>query len=366
MQTTEVEPQVGLNSGRRMPVLGMGTATYPIPPDETITTAVIDAIALGYRHFDTASVYGSERAVGRAIATALERGLVGSREELFVTTKLWCTDMHADRVVPALQESLRTLGLEYIDLYLIHYPVRLKGEKQIVFTSEDMMTVDMPTVWEAMEKCQSLGLAKSIGVSNFTCKKLADLLNHARIPPAVNQVSRHCVEVHPIWQQRKLRDFCSEKGIHVSAYSPLGAVGVFWGSDAVLECEEVKRIAQSMGKSRAQVNKLLPLPCAERKHCSTKSCRQLIIDLISTIPYRLMYGQVCLRWGVEQGVSVVVKSFNKERLKENMEIFDWRLKEEDKERLSLIIPQKRLILVEPFISPNGFYKSHADFWDGDV
>ncbi|CAD5191461.1 unnamed protein product [Musa acuminata subsp. malaccensis] len=222
----EVEPQVVLNSGRRMPVLGMGTATYPVPPDETTTTAVIDAIGLGYRHLDTASVYCSERAVGRAIATALERGLIGSRDELFVTTKLWCTDMHADRVVPALQESLRTLGLEYIDLYLIHYPVRLKGEKRMVFTGEDMIPLDMPTVWEAMEKCQSLGLAKSIGVSNFTCKKLADLLNHARIPPAVNQV-----EVNPIWQQRKLRDFCSEKGIHVSAYSPLGAVGVLWGSN---------------------------------------------------------------------------------------------------------------------------------------
>ncbi|CAL9148530.1 non-functional NADPH-dependent codeinone reductase 2-like [Musa acuminata AAA Group] len=317
----EVEPQVVLNSGRRMPLLGMGTATYPVPPDETITTAVIDAIGLGYRHLDTASVYGSERAVGRAIATALERGLIGSRDELFVTTKLWCTDMHADRVVPALQESLRTLGLEYIDLYLIHHPVRLKGEKRMVFTGEDVIPLDMPTVWEAMEKCQSLGLAKSIGVSNFTCKKLADLLNHARIPPAVNQV-----EVNPIWQQRKLRDFCSEKGIHVSAYSPLGAIGVFWGSNEVMECEEVKRIAQSVGKSIAQV---------------------------------------CLRWGVEQGVSVLVKSFNGERLKENMQIFDWHLKEEDKERLSLV-PQKRLILVEPFISPTGFYKSHAEFWDGDV
>ncbi|KAJ8498497.1 hypothetical protein OPV22_009049 [Ensete ventricosum] len=123
----------------------------------------------------------------------------------------------------------------------------------------------MPTVWEAMEKCQSLGLAKSIGVSNFTCKKLADLLTHARIPPAVNQV-----EVHPIWQQRKLRDLCSEKGIHVTAYSPLGAVGAVWGSNAVLECEEVKRIAQSMGKSRAQVNKLLPHPGMLKMGCRTR------------------------------------------------------------------------------------------------
>ena len=93
----------------------------------------------------------------------------------------------------------RTLGLEYIDLYLIHYPVRLKGEKRMVFTSEDIIPLDMSTVWEAMEKCQSLGLAKSIGVSNFTCKKLADLLNHARIPPAVNQVSRNSIESIPFF-----------------------------------------------------------------------------------------------------------------------------------------------------------------------
>ncbi|RRT77668.1 hypothetical protein B296_00000849 [Ensete ventricosum] len=278
--------QVMLSSGRRMPVLGMGTATYPVPPDEIMTSAVIDAIELGYRHFDTASVYGSERAVGQAIAAALERGLIRSRDELFVTTKLWCTDMHADGVVPALQESLRTLGLEYIDLYLIHYPVRLKGDKQMVFTSEDMIPLDMPTVWEAMEKCQGLGLAKSIGVSNFTCRKLADLLSHAKIPPAVNQ---------------------------------LESFGV------VMQCWNVKRSK----------------------------------ELLS------LWEKAEPRWGVEQGGSIVVKSFNKERLKENMEIFDWNLKEEDKERLSLV-PQKRLILVHPFISPNGFYKSHADFWDGDV
>ncbi|WOK93182.1 hypothetical protein Cni_G01876 [Canna indica] len=319
----KVMPEVELSSGRKMPLLGMGTATFPVPSDDSATTAaVIAAIELGYRHFDTACVYGSERAVGKAIAAALERGLIGSRQEIFVTTKLWCTDMYADAVVPALQESIRNLGLEYVDLYLIHYPVRLKGEKNMVFTSESILPMeDLPRVWEAMERCQALGFAKSIGVSNFTLHKLSHFLPHAKIPPAVNQV-----EMHPLWQQKKLREFCTEKGIHVSAYSPLGAIGVLWGTNAVLDCDEVKRIAQSTGKTRAQV---------------------------------------CLKWGLEQGVSVIVKSFNRERLKENMEIFDWKLSEEDKERLSKL-PQKRYILAEPFVSPNGFYKSHAEMWDGEI
>lgn len=101
-----VAPEIVLNSGRRMPVLGMGTASHPKPPEETIFEAVVHAMELGYRHFDSASLYGSERPLGRAISFALERGLIGSRDELFITTKLWCTDMHRDRVLPALRHSL--------------------------------------------------------------------------------------------------------------------------------------------------------------------------------------------------------------------------------------------------------------------
>ncbi|KAG1342678.1 putative Methylecgonone reductase [Cocos nucifera] len=101
-----VPPAIVLNSGRRMPVLGMGTATHPIPPEQTVFEAVVRAMELGYRHFDSASLYGSERPIGRAISFALEKGLIGSRDELFITTKLWCTDMHRDRVLPALHHSL--------------------------------------------------------------------------------------------------------------------------------------------------------------------------------------------------------------------------------------------------------------------
>ncbi|RVW60325.1 NADPH-dependent codeinone reductase 1-2 [Vitis vinifera] len=138
--------------------------------------SILHAIKLGYRHIDAASVYNSEQPLGEAITEALGLGLIKSREELFVTSKLWCSDAHPHLVLPALSKTLKlislptfqwNLGLEYLDLYLVHFP----------------------SVWEAMEVCHSLGLAKSIGVSNFSCKKLQDLLATAKIPPAVNQVS---------------------------------------------------------------------------------------------------------------------------------------------------------------------------------
>lgn len=108
--------------------------------------------------------------------------------------------------------------------------------------------MDFRSVWEAMEECHKLGLAKSIGVSNFSCKKLENLLATAKIPPAVNQV-----EISPLWQQKKIREFCEEKGIHVTAYSPLGAKGMLWGTNNVMECQVLKEIAAARGKSMAQM-----------------------------------------------------------------------------------------------------------------
>ncbi|KAF9624743.1 hypothetical protein IFM89_013281 [Coptis chinensis] len=239
-----------LSSGHIMPLLGMGTAAFPEPPPELVESSVIAAIELGYRHFDTASAYQSEPPLGRAISEALRRGLVTSRSELFVTTKLWPGHAHPDLVLPALRESLGTLELDYVDLYLIHFHVRF-NVKEISLTSatkKDLLPLDVKGTWQAMEECQRLGLAKSIGVSNFSCKKLSQLLDYATIPPAVNQV-----EMHPLWQQRKLRDYCAEKGIHVSAFSPLGGKGAFWGSNAVFDSEQIKQIAQAKGKSVAQI-----------------------------------------------------------------------------------------------------------------
>ncbi|KAL5705607.1 3''-deamino-3''-oxonicotianamine reductase [Ranunculus cassubicifolius] len=290
--------EITLNSGYRMPVLGMGTAAYPIPPMEVTESSVLSAIELGYRHFDTANLYQSEEPLGRAISEGLRRGILSSRDEIFVTTKLWCGHAHPDLVLPAIHNSLKALRLDYVDLYLIHFPVRFKQmEMALDVKKEDLLPLDMKGTWQAMEECCRLGLAKSIGVSNFSCKKVSNILGFATIPPAANQV-----EMHPLWQQRKLTEFCREKNIHVSAYSPLGGKGVVWGSNIVFDSKQIKDIAQAKGKSIAQI---------------------------------------CLRWGLQQGASIIPKSFNKDRLRENMEIFDWELSKEEVEKMSLL-PQNRI------------------------
>ncbi|XP_012072392.1 non-functional NADPH-dependent codeinone reductase 2-like [Jatropha curcas] len=316
-------PEKTLSSNYPIPLVGLGTAEYPFSASiETMKDSILHAIKLGYRHFDSASLYRSEQPLGEAISESLQLGIVKSRDEFFITSKLWCSDAHYHRVLPALENTLRNLKLKYIDLYLIHFPVSLKpGEYELPVKKKDLLPIDIKSVWEAMEDCQKLGLAKSIGVSNFSCKKLEILLRTAKIPPAVNQV-----EMSPLWQQKKLRDFCEKKSIHVSAYSPLGARGTPWGTNLVMDCKLLKEIAQAKGKTVAQV---------------------------------------CLRWVYEQGVSVIVKSFNKERMKENLDIFDWKLSQEELQMIDTL-PQRKGYPGLEFISNEGPYKSLEEFWDEDI
>ncbi|XP_060185434.1 D-galacturonate reductase-like [Lycium barbarum] len=296
--------QVTLNNcDKAMPVIGMGTASSSRPgpaPDSSETTvksAILEAIKAGYRHFDTAFIYPSEKPLGEAIVEALHLGLIKSRDEIFITTKLWCTFAQRDQVVHACKLSLQKLQLEYVDMYLIHQPLRISEKiQQLPVPKEIIHPLDIKGVWEGMEECKSLGFTKGIGVSNFSCKKLEELLSVAKIPPAVNQV-----EMNPIWQQKELREFCKAKGIHITAYSPLGANNTFWGDNRVVECDVLTQIAKSKGKTTAQV---------------------------------------ALRWVYEQEVSLVTKSFNKERMKENLQIFDWSLSEQDLQKISEL-PQHR-------------------------
>ncbi|XAR47998.1 hypothetical protein NMG60_11030664 [Bertholletia excelsa] len=316
-------PEMPLGSGERsIPVLGFGTATYPFEPSKAMKDAILQAIKVGYRHIDTAALYQSEQPVGEAILEAIEQGFIKSRQELFITSKLWPSDAHRDCVVPAIQKSLKNLGLDYLDLYLIHWPVSLKpGVYELPVQKEDLLPMDFKSVWESMEECLKLGLAKSIGVSNFSCKKLEALLTTAKIPPAVNQV-----EMNPLWQQKKLREFCDKNGILITAYSPLGAKGTLWGSNRVMDCEVLKEIAKARGKTIAQV---------------------------------------CLTWAYEQRVTVLVKSFQEERIKENLEIFDWKLSAEDYQKIDQI-PQIKGFPGSEFVSEEGPCKSLADLWDGEI
>ncbi|KAL7240063.1 hypothetical protein ACSBR2_005845 [Camellia fascicularis] len=307
--------------------MGSGTAVCPFVSSETMKQSILQAIKFGYRHFDSAALYRSEQPLGEAIADAIRLGFIQSRQDLFITSKLWCSDAHRDHVLPAIQKSLKNLGLEYLDLYLIHWPVSSKpGKFEYPVNKQELLPMDFKSVWEAMEECQNLGLTKFIGVSNFSCKKLQLLLATAKIPPAVNQV-----EMNPLWQQQKLREFCEKNGIHITAYSPLGAKGTIWGSDKVMECEVLKQIAKARGNR---------LP-------------------------REIQSLVCLRWVYEQGVSVLVKSFSEERMKENLQIFDWELSAQDSEMINQISQYKGCAGLD-FISDEGPYKSLQDLWDGEI
>ncbi|XP_048557634.1 D-galacturonate reductase-like [Triticum urartu] len=296
------------SGGRPVPALGIGTASFPFVAED-VKNAVLAALELGYRHLDTASVYPSEHLVGEAVAEAARRGVIASREEVFVTTKVWCTQCHPDLVLPSLKESLQNLQMEYVDLYLVHWPMSVKPSKpHFPMKREDIVQMDLKGVWQAMEECHRLGLAKMIGVSNFTTKKLQELLAIAEIPPAVNQV-----ELNPAWQQKKLIEFCKEKGIHVTAYSPLGGQSRTSKINAVLQSEILKEIAEARGKSIAQIS---------------------------------------LRWIFEQGASMVAKSMKKERLQENLEIFDWELTDEDRFKITQI-PQYKKVTVLAILCPEG-------------
>nr|BDE26435.1 aldo-keto reductase [Dahlia pinnata] len=288
---------------RPIPLIGLGTGT--LTETSAVKAAVFEAIKAGYRHFDTATFYGTEKPVGEAIADALKEGLLKSRAEVFVTTKLWCNSTERHLVLPALKKSLENLGMEYVDLYLIHWPLKINYEHiKIPVPKEYVTTIDIKAVWEAMEECQNLGLVKSIGVSNFSSEKIQEILSFAKIPPAVNQV-----EMNPRWQQKQLNEFCKKNHILLTAYSPLASFGNYWGNNSVVECDVLQDIAKSRGKTTAQIS---------------------------------------LRWLYEQGVSFIVKSFNKDRMKQNLDIFDWALTPEDLNKISQI-PQRKLVYLLGFV-----------------
>lgn len=239
---------IKLNNGVSIPQLGFGTWQLHWPNSYQ---AVAEAIKIGYRHIDTAHIYLNEKSVGKAIASS---GI--PRKDIFVVTKLWNGDQ--DHVVKAFDESLNKLGLDYIDLYLIHYPV----------------TATRLAAWHDMEKLLESGRVKAIGVSNFTIKHLEELISNSHVVPAVNQV-----EFHPYLYQKDLLEFCNDKGIALEAYSPLA-------HGERIENSVIEDIAKNHNKSNAQV---------------------------------------LIRWSLQHGNIVIPKSKNKDRIKENFDVFDFKL-----------------------------------------
>ena len=272
-----IETKLTLNDGQRIPQLGLGV--WQVRAGATCEAAVLAALEAGYRLIDTASMYGNEENVGAAIRKS---GI--PRESIFVTTKLWNSDHgNPER---ALDTSLRKLKMDYVDLYLIHYPVRERLQS-----------------WRALEALQAQGKARSIGVSNFTIRHLTDLLAQTKTVPAVNQV-----EFHPYLYQRDLLDFCAGKGIVIEAYSPLTKGDRLKDSKLVAVAKKYSAGEPQQARSRSRlplVDRLLP-------RSQTKSTAQILI-----------------RWALQHGLVVIPKSANRARVFENADVFDFEISAED-------------------------------------
>ncbi|XP_047307936.1 NADP-dependent D-sorbitol-6-phosphate dehydrogenase-like [Impatiens glandulifera] len=288
---------ITLNNGFKMPSIGLGVWRME---GKDIRNLIINAIKLGYRHFDCAADYKNEGEVGEALAEAFQTGLV-KRDDLFITTKLWNSD-HG-HVLEACKDSLKKLQLDYLDLYLVHFPIATKhtgvGTTSSALDEDGVLDIDvtisLETTWHSMEDLVSKGLVRSIGISNYDIYLTRDCLAYAKVKPAVNQI-----ETHPYFQRESLVKFCQKHGVCVTAHTPLGgsvANTEWFGSVSCLDDPILKGLGEKYKKSVAQV---------------------------------------VLRWGIQRNTIVIPKSSKVERLEENIKISDFELSNEDMDLIKSI------------------------------
>jgi alcohol dehydrogenase (NADP+) len=286
-----------------MPALGLGT--WKSEPNE-VYQAVRSAIEVGYRHIDCAAIYQNEEEVGRALTDAFQAG-DATREEIWITSKLW-NDSHAsEHVGTALQTSLNKLQLEYLDLYLIHWPVALRHRTELPRGPQDFLSlseVPLAATWEAMLNLSGQGLARQVGVSNFGKRKIEQLIDATGQTPAVNQV-----ELHPYLQQDVLVAACKELGVAVTAYSPLGSpdsAAMMGRRDDVLLTQHptITQIADAHGATP---------------------------------------GQVLIAWALARGTSVIPKSVNPKRIAENWAARELTLAPADMAAIAALDRHQRMV-----------------------
>ncbi len=288
-----------------------------------VKKAVKDALHAGYRHIDTAAAYGNEEVIGEALSEIFAEGKI-FREDVFITSKLW-NDSHAEgQVIPALQDSLKKLQLDYLDLYLIHWPVAFRNGVDFPKKPEDYLTPEEAPIietWKQMEKAKKDGLAKHIGVSNFSDVKLKELIEKASVKPEMNQV-----ELHPLLQQDDLLAYCKSENVLVTAYSPLGSGD---------------RSNSMKGENEPNLLEIDTIKDIARKHNASA-------------------GQILISWHNHRGNAAIPKSTSKEHIKENFKAASIELDETDMKAIAKLDEHYRFITGKFFEEPSKGYKDIYD------